>query len=211
MKTPELIDNLAADLRPSLSRTGRLLIAIAAGTVVALSVLCIWHGFREDLPQAVLTGPFWMKWAFALAMAVVAFGLCARVARPESGPGWWLAAVIVPPLFAVGMAGIEMLGATPEHRPLLVRGHSALECLWLIAALSVPLLLAVLWAFRRFAPTRFRLAGFSGGLLAGSVAAAVYSLHCDETSTVFIATWYGLGMLLPALLGVLLGPRMLRW
>lgn len=211
MKTTELIDNLVTDLRPALTRERRLMIAIAAGAVVALAVLWIWHGFREDLAQAVRTGPFWMKWIFALAMAVVAFGLCTRVARPESGPGWWLAAVMVPPLFAAGMAAIEMLGASPGQRPLLVRGHSALECLWLIAALSVPLLLAVLWAFRRFAPTRFRLAGFSGGLLAGSVAAAVYSLHCDETSTVFIATWYGLGMLLPAVLGLLLGPRMLRW
>jgi hypothetical protein len=211
MKTTELIDNLAADLRPTLPLTRRLLIASAAGAVVALAVLWIWHGFREDLTQAALTGPFWMKWAFALAMAVVAFGMCTRVARPESGPGWWLAAVMVPPLFAAGMACIEMFGASPVQRPLLVRGHSALECLWFIAALSVPLLLAVLWAFRRFAPTRFRLAGFSGGLLAGSVAAAVYSLHCIETSTVFIATWYGLGMLLPAVLGLLLGPRMLRW
>ena len=211
MKTAELIDQLATDLRPSLSRTRRLIIAIAAGAVVALAVLWTWHGFREDLARAVLTGPFWMKWSFALAMAVVAFGLCARVARPESGPGWWLAAVMVPPLFAAGMACIEMFGAAPVQRPLLVRGHSAIECLWLIAALSVPLLLAMLWAFHRFAPTRFRLAGFSGGLLAGSVAAAVYSLHCDETSTAFIATWYGLGMLLPAVLGLLLGPRMLRW
>jgi len=211
MKTTELIDNLAAELRPTLPLTRRLLIASAAGAVVALAVLWIWHGFREDLTQAALTGPFWMKWAFALAMAVVAFGMCTRVARPESGPGWWLAAVMVPPLFAAGMACIEMFGASPVQRPLLVRGHSALECLSFIAALSVPLLLAVLWAFRRFAPTRFRLAGFSGGLLAGSVAAAVYSLHCIETSTVFIATWYGLGMLLPAVLGLLLGPRMLRW
>lgn len=211
MKTTELIDHLATGLRPSMPRTRRLLLAIAGGAAVALAVLWIWHGFRADLGQAVLTGSFWMKWAFALAMAVIAFGLCARVARPESGPGWWLAAVMVPPLFAAGMACIEMFGAEPAVRPLLVRGHSALECLWFIAALSVPLLLGVLWAFRRFAPTRFRLAGFSGGLLAGSVAAAVYSLHCDETSTVFIATWYGIGMLLPALLGVLLGPRMLRW
>lgn len=211
MKTTELIDRLAMGLGTSLPRTWRLLLSIGGGAAVALVVLWVWYGFRQDLGQAVLTGSFWMKWAFALAMAGIAFGLCARVARPESGPGWWLAAVLVPPLFAAGMACIEMFGSPPVQRPLLVRGHSALECLWLIAALSVPLLLGVLWAFRRFAPTRFRLAGFSGGLLAGSVAAGVYSLHCDETSTVFIATWYGLGMLVPALLGLLLGPRMLRW
>lgn len=211
MKTAELIDYLAAGLRPAQSRVTRLVLAILAGALVALGVLWVVNGFRVDLAQAMQTGAFWMKWTFALTMAAAAFGLCARVARPESGPGWWLAAVMVPPLFAAGMASIEVLGVSPAERAMLVRGHSALECLWLIAALSVPLLLAVLWAFRRFAPTRFRLAGFSGGLLAGAVAAAVYSLHCDETSTAFVATWYGLGMLLPALLGLLLGPRMLRW
>ncbi len=211
MKTAELIDHLAAGLRPAPSRVTRLALAILAGALGALGVLWVVNGFRTDLAQAMQTGAFWMKWTFALTMAAAAFGLCARVARPESGPGWWLAAVMVPPLFAAGMASIEVLGVSPAERAMLVRGHSALECLWLIAALSVPLLLAVLWAFRRFAPTRFRLAGFSGGLLAGAVAAAVYSLHCDETSTAFVATWYGLGMLLPALLGLLLGPRMLRW
>ncbi len=209
--TTQLIQDLAKGLRPTLRRTPRLLLAMAGGAAVSLVVLWLWHGFREDLGLAVYSGALWMKWIFALATAVAAFGLCARVARPESGPGWWLAAVLVPLVFAAGMACIELWG-TQAAQPIAVeREHSALECLWFIFALSVPLLLAVLWAFRRFAPTRFRLAGFSGGLLAGSVSAAVYSLHCVETSAAFIAVWYGLGMFLPSALGLLLGPRLLRW
>lgn len=94
---------------------------------------------------------------------------------------------------------------------MLLFGHSVARCLSCIVVLAVPLLLAVLWAYRRFAPTRLRLAGFSGGLLAGAGAAFVYSLHCPENSPLFIATWYGLGMSLPAVLGLVLGPRMLRW
>lgn len=94
---------------------------------------------------------------------------------------------------------------------MLLFGHSVLRCLLCIVVLAVPLLLGVLWAYRRFAPTRLRLAGFSGGLLAGAGAAVVYSLHCPENSPLFIATWYGIGMSLPAVLGLLLGPRMLRW
>lgn len=211
MNTTELIDSLSMGLQPAQTRGRRLLLAIAAGGTVASAVLWGWFGFREDLAQALLTGPFWMKWAFSLSMAGVAFGLCARVARPESGPGWWLAAVSVPLVFAAGMAGIQMLGAAPVERPMLMAGHSAARCLVCIVVLSAPLLLAVLWAFRRFAPTRLRLAGFSAGLLAGAVAAAVYSLHCEETSPAFIATWYGVGMALPAVLGLLMGPRVLRW
>lgn len=211
MKTAELIDNLATGMRPALPRVPRLLLAMAVGGGVALALLWSTFGFREDLGQAVLSASFWMKSTFALATAVVAFGLCARVARPESGPGLWLAALVLPPLFAAGMAGIEMVSATPADRSMLLLGHSVAKCLVCIAVLAVPLLFAVLWAFRRFAPTRLRLAGFSGGLLAGAIAAAVYSMHCEETSLLFVATWYGFGMTLPAVLGLLLGPRMLRW
>ena len=90
-------------------------------------------------------------------------------------------------------------------------GHSAIQCFWCIPLLAGPLLLGALWAFRQFAPTRLRLAGFSAGLLAGAVAAVVYALHCDEAAPAFVATWYGAGMLFPALLGFVIGPRVLRW
>ena len=211
MQTTELIDSLAADLRPALQRLPRLLLAIAVGGALALAVLWLGFGFREDLGQAVHGSAFWMKLTFSLATAVLAFGLCARVARPESGPGWWLAALLFPPLFAAGMAGIEVVSVMPEERAMLLFGHSVIRCLSCIVVLAVPLLLAVLWAYRRFAPTRLRLAGFSGGLLAGAGAALVYSLHCTENSPLFIAAWYGVGMSLPAVLGVVLGPRVLRW
>ena len=51
----------------------------------------------------------------------------------------------------------------------------------------------------------------SAGLLAGSAAAVVYALHCEETAPAFVATWYSAGMFLPALLGLIIGPRVLRW
>jgi len=43
------------------------------------------------------------------------------------------------------------------------------------------------------------------------VAAVVYAVHCTESAAAFVATWYTFGMLLPALLGLLIGPRVLRW
>ena len=54
-------------------------------------------------------------------------------------------------------------------------------------------------------------AGASAGLLCGGVAAMAYGLSCTETAPVFVATWYSLGMALPAVLGGLLGPWVLRW
>jgi hypothetical protein len=49
------------------------------------------------------------------------------------------------------------------------------------------------------------------GLTAGALGAAVYALHCDEMAAPFLATWYLLGMTIPALIGAGAGPRLLRW
>jgi hypothetical protein len=66
-------------------------------------------------------------------------------------------------------------------------------------------------AIRGLAPVRLRLAGAAAGLTAGGLAAAIYSLHCPESAAPFVAIWYTLGILLPAAVGAVAGPRLLRW
>ena len=168
-------------------------------------------GFRADLGRAMLSASFWVKWGFTFLTAAVAFALSARLARPESGPGLWPVALAIPLVALALFACIEILGAPEAQRRMIWLGQSAFQCFWCIPALSMPFLLGMLWAFRRFAPTRLRLAGFSIGVLAGAAAAAVYALHCDETAPAFVATWYSAGMLLPAVIGAIIGPRVLRW
>ena len=65
-------------------------------------------------------------------------------------------------------------------------------------------------ALRGLAPTRPRAAGVAAGPAAGAIAASAYALHCDESTLPFLATWYVLGVAVPATLGAL-GPRLLRW
>jgi hypothetical protein len=54
-------------------------------------------------------------------------------------------------------------------------------------------------------------AGAAAGLLAGSAAATIYAFHCPESTPTFIAIWYTVGILLPALVGAALGRWLLRW
>lgn len=211
MKTTELIDRLAIELRPTPRRARRLGIAVFIGGVFALAGLWLFLGLRPDLVSAIFTGELWMKMAFTVAIALAAFFLCARLARPEGKPGWWLLGLALP-ILAIGVtACVEMMATTLPERHMLWMGHTAVQCMWCIPLLALPLLIGVLWAFRFFAPTRLRLAGFSAGLLAGAGAAALYTLHCEESGMAFVATWYSAGMLSPALLGWLIGPRVLRW
>ncbi|HJU21448.1 MAG TPA: DUF1109 domain-containing protein, partial [Casimicrobiaceae bacterium] len=82
---------------------------------------------------------------------------------------------------------------------------------WLIAGLSIPVFVAIVWTVRRMAPTNLRLAGAMAGFASGATGALVYSIHCPELGAPFLGTWYLIGMLLPAIVGSLAGERMLRW
>jgi hypothetical protein len=81
----------------------------------------------------------------------------------------------------------------------------------LIGFLSIPGLIAILWALRGLLPSQLRAAGASGGLLAGATATLAYCVHCPEMGVPFWACWYVLGMLVPTVIGAALGPRVLKW
>lgn len=64
---------------------------------------------------------------------------------------------------------------------------------------------------RSLALTGLRLSESGAGLFAGATGAVAYCFHCPEPETPFIAFRYLPGMLIPALIGALIGPRLLRW
>jgi hypothetical protein len=90
-------------------------------------------------------------------------------------------------------------------------GQSWRVCSSLVFLLSIPIFGGLLWSFRRLAPSRLRAAGATAGLAAGAWGATLYCLHCPEVSAIFVLTWYTLGIGLAALLGAIVGPRLLRW
>ena len=213
MQTNDLIESLATNLQPLPKRAGfaRLLFGPVAGGLVALGFVWVLLGPRPDFFEALLTGAFWIKAVYVFALTGVAFALCRRFARPERASGGLLLTLILPLLALASLGFLELSAVPSDQRVDLWLGMSARKCPWIIAALSLPVFAGVLWAFRRFAPTQQRLAGFSAGLFAGALAAVVYAVHCPESAASFVVTWYSAGMLLPALLGLAIGPRILRW
>jgi hypothetical protein len=55
------------------------------------------------------------------------------------------------------------------------------------------------------------MAGALAGLLAGSVGASLYAIHCTDDSPLFVALWYPPPIALAALAGAVTGYRLLRW
>ena len=75
----------------------------------------------------------------------------------------------------------------------------------------MPVFAAIVWAMRGFAPTHLRRAGAAVGFAAGAIGALAYTLHCPELNAPFLGIWYVAGILIPTVVGAVVGPRLLRW
>lgn len=213
MKTEELVTMLATgaqavDPRAPARRAGlALVLGAAAALVICLGVL----GVQPQLAGETRIAGFWLRELFCLCLALGAFVAVWRLARPGRLLGAAPALVAAPVLLMWAVAAVTLASAPPPARVGLLMGQTAAACPFLIALLSLPFLAAVLWILRELAPTRLAISGLAAGIAAGSSGALVYTLHCPELAPAFIAVWYVLGMLIPALAGALLGPRLLRW
>ncbi|WP_397449288.1 DUF1109 domain-containing protein [Pseudomonas sp. NA-150] len=213
MNTDDFISMLATGVAPidrwaSAKRFG---LAVLVGIIGATLLVTVVFGIRPDLAQVAITPIFWAKLALPLGLMIGSLMMVTRLARPgmSGGSGRLF---IVAALAAVLLGGVYVLAlAAPDTRVALVLGRTWRVCAINITLLSVPGFIAVFWALRGLAPTRLKLAGACGGLLAGSMATLAYCLHCPEMEVPFWGAWYVLGMLLPTLIGSQVGPRWLRW
>jgi hypothetical protein len=213
MKTDDLVTMLATGAEPvaPAATARRHALALGWGALGAFLLMVPLLGLRADLAEAVHLPMFWLKLAFPACMALGALFAATRLSRPGVSLGKVPVALAAPVVAMWALAAIVLFGAEPDQRVGLILGKTWFVCPFLIALLSLPTFGGALWAMRGLAPTRPALAGAAAGLLAGAVATTVYALHCPEMGAPFLAIWYLLGMSMPATLGALLGPRLLRW
>lgn len=213
MRTDDLVALLASG-ETAVGRgaaRGRFALALALGAVGALALMLTLLGLNRELARLSQWPMFWVKLAYAGALAGAALMLLARLSRPGARVGATATALAAPLLAMWLLAAFALAGADAAGRGGLIFGTTWRACALNIALLSLPLLAALLWAARGLAPVRPALAGAAAGFLAGATAALAYSLHCPELGAPFLAIWYPMGMLVPAAAGALLGPRLLRW
>lgn len=216
MKTQELVLLLARDAGPVDSNIAlrRFALALAGGLAGSVLLLFSLLRIRSDLAEAIFQPLFWVKIGFLISLFAVSLFGSFRLSRPGSPVAELkrLHRLLATPLLLMGgLALLALWLAAPDQRAQLFFGETWRYCPVLIAVLSVPAFAALLWAMKGLAPTHPRRAGFTAGLLAGALAALVYSLHCPEGGFPFIGFWYVLGMLIPAGVGAWLGDRLLRW
>jgi len=215
MKTEDLIAMLAsgpdvAAAAPPGARW-RTAATLGAGLLASAALMATLLGVRPNLAQLALLPDFWIKVAFVASVCLAAWHASRRLGLPGANTGTLLAWLALPLLLMWLLGAITVVTAAPEQRAELFWGATWRSCPLLIALLSLPMLASVLRAMRQLAPTRLRLAGAAAGFAAGGTAALVYCLHCPEMAASFIGFWYVLGMLVPAAIGALLGPKVLAW
>lgn len=211
--TDDLIERLAADLKPvpRYAMQRLLLCAAFAGIVLSVILMLLWLGPRPDLGGAMRDSIFWIKFIYTAALGALGLPAVLALSRPGGRTVWpWFGVLGV--LCALAAAAwVQLASAPPALAHELVFGATSLMCPFLIVAASAPVLAAVLGVMRRMAPTRPALAGLAAGLFSGGMGASVYSLHCTEIGLVFLLTWYSFGILTASALGAVLGKVILRW
>ena len=217
MKTDDLIAMLARNAGPATEplRPGampRFTQALGWGAFGATLLMALLLGVRPDIAAAAKTPMFWVKLAFPLSLSWLALLAVTRLARPGVPLGRLPLALAAPVAVIWLMALAQLAGASDAAtREELLYGDSWAECPLNIATLSVPMFVGAFWALRALAPVQPMLAGATAGLLAGAVAASAYALHCPEMAPPFLAIWYVAGILIPAAVGSLIAPKLLRW
>ena len=213
MRTDDLVAALAADAAPvdNARAERRFRDRLLWGPAIAIVLMLLLLGPRPDLAEAMRLPMFWLKAGLPASVAAASWLLLYRLGHPGLRPGRSPVAALAP-MALVSLAGALMLwNAAPAERPSLLFGQTWRDCLVNVSVLALPALALALWALRGMAPTRLVLAGAAAGLFAGAAGAFAYAFHCPELELPFLGAWYVAGMLMPAVVGALLGRLLLRW
>ncbi len=210
MKTDDLIAALAADTLPQPTVAQRLARSFPAALAVCVAVFVVFWGTRPDLAAALASASVLKTLVPALLVVLAGAGVLAlahpgmRTDRRLGLIGLFVAALAVALaayLLRDGVAGVAMALSKP----------SLATCLVSIPLLGLPLLAAILWSLSSGAVMRPRLTGAVAGLMAGGASASVYSAYCDTDMVLYVILAYGTAILSLAVIGALVGPRVLRW
>lgn len=212
MKTDQLIETLSTVVEPV--KSGQLKRTLAAtvllGGAAAFCVMLTTVGLRTEA-LGFHAGYLMLKLSFMLILLGAGTALLAKLIHPGQDERN-LYILLILAFLAMATAGLVALVTQPSaawHRMML--GMQWQMCALCIPGFAIVPFAILIWALRRGAPTHLKRTGAIAGLVAGALGAVAYAFHCPDDAIPFIALWYGAMVALCALIGALLGPRLLRW
>jgi hypothetical protein len=213
MKTDELVDLLSANVESvdpyKVKRT--LQFAIFAVLVFAMigsiAALRVGWNMREFDGLGFLV----FKIVFGISITVLGTHYLSKHVRPGGEMHSRVLLTGLPFLAVLLLAAVNLISSPASHWQDMAVGGHWLECLIAIPVIAVLPFAVIMWVVRKAAPTDLARTGALAGLVAGSVGAIAYSLHCTGDSILFVALWYSGTIGLCTIAGGLIGSRLLRW
>lgn len=202
-----VIDSLVAELAPAPPmRTAPALGRTALAVLASIALIALVLGLRDHVSALfLLSAGLFLVLGLAASLTVIA------MARPQVGSdrsGWaWAAAMAALLPATTLLMGLPHPGAAWAQSD----AEAGLRCLamGLVSGLASGAVL-VAW-LRRGAPTSPERAGLVTGLAAGSLGMFAFSLYCPDDSIYHIGLWHSASVIVAALLGRLIVPRLVRW
>ncbi|MEL6828405.1 MAG: DUF1109 domain-containing protein [Pseudomonadota bacterium] len=206
-----LIDDLVDDLSPvrSLKPSGGMAVA-AVLTMLACGSVAWFLGVRNDLAMGMADEMFFLRSGVLLMLGVATAYAAVNLARPGVGNlnRGWIWALVTAALFPLTAAIMSAINMPPVEA---LRPSEGLHCLTFsgMAALVIGSGLT-LW-LRQGAPTSPERAGWLVGIASGALGAAAYNIYCPFNDIYYIGLWFTLPVLVSALVGRIVIPRLIRW
>jgi hypothetical protein len=193
-------------------RRSMMALTLIAGTCAAalpvLAVVVLLLSRNPQLDQGLNT-----THAFSLAiwltLAASALWGLVELAQPGGARHAWSLLLPAPMLLGGGVA-YELARTPPSGWTARIVGSNPAACFTLVTLFSLPILTSLFYVLRSVTLASPRCAGALAGLLASSVAAAIYVWHCPTESLLYIAAWHGSAVIVVGLLGAMLGKKYLR-
>ncbi|MEI9914981.1 MAG: DUF1109 domain-containing protein [Methylovirgula sp.] len=213
MKTGDLIEVLGTNVEPvkgSHLRAALITALVLGGSIAVCLVLAIFGVPKSEFGTEYTALQF-LGLAFTCGLVLAGASYLFRAARP-GGSGRAPFVVIVLLFLAIFLAAIAVFAlADSTVRQEMLFGQQWVPCLICIPLFAIAPFALLVLTLRKEAPTNLARTGAVAGLVAGALGAAAFAFHHPGGSIPFIALWYGGAIILCAIIGGALGPRLLRW
>ncbi|MFN2098907.1 NrsF family protein [Altererythrobacter sp. MF3-039] len=206
-----LIDQLASEMEPVKvlkTRDGLALVALAAVATVLL--VEYFHGLWLGAMIGEASIIFYIAHGLILLMGLASATSVLAMARPQvgshyDGARWTMAMVGVIPIVAVSTI---VAGSGAAHA---MADPYGVDCMLASFAASLVTGAALVFWLRRGAPVSLNTAGWHTGVAAGALGTVAYGMSCPLDGLAHIGVWHIAPIVIAAMVGRLVVPKLVRW
>ncbi|WP_315755485.1 MULTISPECIES: DUF1109 domain-containing protein [unclassified Bradyrhizobium] len=190
IKTDDLIDSLATDMRPVRRLRPPLLRACGwlLGAVAIVALLAVNQGIRPDLAQRLHDAPFVTSLLGSILTGVLAVIAAFLISLPDRSRLWMLLPL---PALALWLSniGYQCLTDWVSIGPDGMSPGEAARCFTTLAVTSLPLSLALLVMLRYAARLRPTMVALMGSLAVSAITSTALALFHTIDASVMILMW----------------------